>query len=99
MDLCFACWSSRSQGKLCFQQFERALSTDQDKLTIDEPLTPKDCRFLKQAYFSCNEDSTMLDLTDFTKDDIQGYGVVFKRLDDFSDEKWSELEMDLYGPE
>ncbi|KAL9985267.1 hypothetical protein ACROYT_G007647 [Oculina patagonica] len=79
--------------------FERALSTDQDKLTIDEPLTPEDCRFLRQAYFSCDEDSNMLDLTDLTKDDIQGYGIVFKRLDDLSNEKWSELEMDLYGPE
>lgn len=66
---------------IVFQQFERSLSTDDEKLTLDEPLTSEDCTFLRQAYFSCNQDSVSLELTGLTKNDLQGFGIVFKALD------------------
>ena len=64
-----------------FQQFDKLLSTDTNKLTLDEPLTLEDCTFLRQAYLSCNVDSTMLDLACVTKDEIQQFGFLFKALD------------------
>ena len=63
-----------------FQQFERALTTDQKELLLDEPLTSEDCRFLKSIALPFSRNSTRLDLSSFTKEDIQGYGIVFKVL-------------------
>lgn len=63
-----------------FQQFERALTTDQNVLLLDEPLTSKDCRFLKSINLTSSKNSTRLDLSSFSKEDIQGYGIVFKVL-------------------
>lgn len=63
-----------------FQQFEQALTTDQNELLLDEPLTSEDCRFLESISLPSTEKSTMLDLGSFTKKDIQGYRIVFKVL-------------------
>ena len=63
-----------------FKQFERALTTDQKELSLDEPLTSEDCRFLKSIALPFSRNSTRLDLSSFTKEDIQGYGIVFKVL-------------------
>ena len=63
-----------------FQQFEQALITDQKELLLDEPLTSEDCRFLKSIALPFSRNSTRLDLSSFTKEDIQGYGIVFKVL-------------------
>ena len=64
-----------------FQQFEESLSTDQHKLTLQEPLVKEDCDLLKQLYLPCAEASTMLDLTSLSKEDVQSYGIVFNALD------------------
>lgn len=63
-----------------FHQFEQALTTDQNELLLDEPLTSNDWRFLKGISLHCAKKSTILDLTSFTKKDIQGYGIIFKLL-------------------
>ena len=63
-----------------FQQFERVLTTDQKELLLDEPLTSEDCNFLKSIALPFSKNSTKLDLSSFTKEDIQGYGIVFKVL-------------------
>ncbi|XP_078357190.1 uncharacterized protein LOC144642066 [Oculina patagonica] len=75
--------------------FEEALMTDQNKLMLDDPLTSEDCRFLRSAYLPCATNTTMLDLTSLSKEDIQAYGIVFKVLNDLPDEQWKELEMTL----
>jgi len=77
------------------QWFERALTTGQNVLLLDEPLTSKDCRFLKSINLPSSRNSTRLDLSSFSKEDIQGYGIVFKVLSELPDEQWSELEMKL----
>ena len=64
-----------------FQQFERSLSSDQHKLTLEETLTNEDCNFLRQVCLPCVEDSTLLDLTSLSKEDVQSYGIVFNALD------------------
>lgn len=65
---------------MLFRQFEEALMTDQNKLMLDDPLTSEDCRFLRSAYLPCATNTTMLDLTSLSKEDIQAYGIVFKVL-------------------
>ena len=66
--------------RFLFQQFERALTTDQKELLLDEPLTSKDCRFLKSIALPFSKNSSRLDLSFFTMEDIHGYGIVFKVL-------------------
>lgn len=59
-----------------FQQFEQLLNQDKHKLLLEEPLVKEDCDFLRLIYLSCDENSTMLDLSSFSKEDVQTYGIV-----------------------
>ena len=63
-----------------FQQFERVLTTDQKELFLDELLTAEDCKFLKSIAIPFSKNSPKLDMSSFTKEDIHGYGIVFKVL-------------------
>ncbi|KAL9985264.1 hypothetical protein ACROYT_G007644 [Oculina patagonica] len=74
------------------QWFEQALTTGQNELLLDEPLTSEDCRFLKSISLPGTKNSTMLDLTTFTKKAIQGYGIVFKNLHELPEQQWKEFE-------
>ena len=47
---------------------------------LDELLTAQDCRFLKSIALPFAKNSSRLDLSSFTKEDILGYGIVFKVL-------------------
>ncbi|KAL9985268.1 hypothetical protein ACROYT_G007648 [Oculina patagonica] len=75
------------------QWFQQALTTGQNELLLDEPLTSEDCRFLKSISLPCTKNSTMLDLTTFTEKEIQGYGIVFKNLHELPEEQWKEFEI------
>ena len=63
-----------------FHQFERVLTTDQKELLLDELLTAEDCKFLRSIALPFSKKPTKLDLSSFTKEDIHGYGIVFKVL-------------------
>ena len=41
----------------------------------------KDCKFLRSIFVSSLPNQTVLDLSSKCKDEIQGYGIVFKVLD------------------
>jgi len=77
------------------QWFERVLTTDQKELFLDELLTAEDCKFLKSIALPFSKNSPKLDLSSFTKEDIHGYGIVFKVLSELPDEQWKELETTL----
>ena len=49
-------------------------------MTLGEPLVKEDCDLLRRLYLPCPEDSTILDLTSLTKEDVQSYGIVFNAL-------------------
>ena len=44
-------------------------------------MTSDDCEFLRHAYLTASEGSTILDMSSLSKEDMQSYGVVFKHLD------------------
>jgi len=72
--------------------FEKALMSDENMLTLDEPLTLEDCAFLRSTSLPCEENETELDLTSLSTEEIQDYGIAFKVLDDLSDEQWRAME-------
>ena len=55
--------------------------SENQKLSLDEPLTKDDCKFLKSIFVVSYPDQMTLDLTCLTKEQIQGYGIAFKVLD------------------
>ena len=55
--------------------------SDNQKLSLDEPLTNDDCKFLKSIFVVSYAGQKTLDLTCLTKEQIQGYGIAFKVLD------------------
>lgn len=71
--------------------FEEALITDKKKLSLVEPLTVEDRKFL-QSIFSPVFDQSTVDLSKFDTEKIQGYAIVFKQIDDLSDVHWDEIE-------
>jgi len=71
--------------------FEEALITDKKKLSLVEPLTNEDRKFL-QSIFSPVLDQSTVNLSKFDTEKIQGYAIVLKQIDDLSDEHWDEIE-------
>ena len=65
---------------LTTKQFEEALITDKKKLSLVEPLTVEDRKFL-QSIFSPVFDQSTVDLSKFDTEKIQGYAIVFKQID------------------
>ena len=65
---------------LATKQFEEALITDKKKLSLVEPLTDEDRKFL-QSIFSPVLDQSTVDLSKFDMDKIQGYAIVLKQID------------------
>ena len=65
---------------LTTKQFEEALITDRKKLSLVEPLTNEDRKFL-QSIFSPVLDRSTVDLSKFDTEKIQGYAIVLKQID------------------
>ena len=65
---------------LTTKQFEEALITDKKKLSLVEPLTVEDRKFL-QSIFSPVFDQSTVDLSKFDTEKIQGYAIVLKQID------------------
>lgn len=66
-------------------QFDQALRTGEKKLILpdhDKPLTPEDCDFLQSIYVPASPgNQSVVDLKGFDTDKIQGYVIIFKRID------------------
>ena len=58
-------------------QFEVALNKDQ-KITTNEPLSEADLGFLHCIFVSAHLNTTIVDLSRFDKEKIQGYAIVLK---------------------
>ena len=65
---------------LTTKQFEELLITDKKKLSLDDPLTNEDRKFL-QSIFSPVLDQFTVDLSKFDTEKIQGYAIVLKQID------------------
>ena len=65
---------------LTSKQFEEALITDKKKLSLVEPLTNEDRKFL-QSIFSPVLDQSTVNLSKFDTEKIQGYAIVLKQID------------------
>ena len=65
---------------LTTKQFEEALITDRKKLSLVQPLTDEDRKFL-QSIFIPVQDQTTVNLSDFDTEKIQGYAIVLKQID------------------
>ncbi|KAJ7390379.1 hypothetical protein OS493_025630 [Desmophyllum pertusum] len=73
---------------------------DQTKLHLDEPFTPEDRDFLVRIY--CHPlpgNQSVVDLSNFNSEKIQGYAIVLKQIDDLSDEQWDKIEKAWAEPE
>ena len=62
-------------------QFEEALIEGQQKITLDEPLNDEDRKFLRSIYCSVLPNQSIVDLTSFDTEKIQGYAIVLKQID------------------
>ena len=62
------------------KQFEEALIKDKKKLSLVEPLTNEDRKFL-QSIFTPVLDRSTVDLSKFDTEKIQGYAIVLKQID------------------
>ncbi|XP_020614212.1 uncharacterized protein LOC110052423 isoform X1 [Orbicella faveolata] len=71
--------------------FEEALITDKKKLSLVEPLTNEDRKFLQSIFIPVLDRSTV-DLSSFDTEKIQGYAIVLKQIADLSDEHWDKIE-------
>ncbi|KAL9982634.1 hypothetical protein ACROYT_G004703 [Oculina patagonica] len=72
--------------------FEEALMKEQQKISVDEPLTDEDCEFLRTICCPALPSQSIVDLSPFDAEKIQGYAIVLKQIDDLSDEHWAEIE-------
>ena len=64
---------------LTYKQFEEALITDKKKLSLVEPLTNEDRKFLQSIFIPVLDRSTV-DLSSFDTEKIQGYAIVLKQI-------------------
>ncbi|XP_078358075.1 uncharacterized protein LOC144642850 [Oculina patagonica] len=72
--------------------FEEALMKEQQKISVDKPLTDEDCKFLERICCPALPNQSIVDLSPFDTEKIQGYAIVLKQIDDLSDEHWDEIE-------
>lgn len=72
--------------------FQEALTKDQKKLTLNEPLTDADREFLQRIFVPAPPHQTTVDLSRFDDEKIQGYAIVLKFVADISDEEWDGIE-------
>lgn len=70
--------------------FKEALITDKKKISLVEPLTVEDRKFLQSIFIPVHDLSTVNLSIDTEK--IQGYAIVLKQIDDLSDEHWDKIE-------
>ena len=62
-------------------QFEDLLADDKKKILLDEPLTSKDCTFLKSLFVAGLPGQDTLDFTKVKRVEIHGCGFILKLLD------------------
>ena len=65
---------------LTTKQFEEALTTDKKRLSLVEPLTDEDRKFLQSIFIRVLDQSTV-DLSKFDTENIQGCAIVLKQID------------------
>ena len=65
---------------LTTKQFEEALITEKKTLSLVEPLTNEDRKFL-DSIFSPVLDRSTVDLSKFDTEKIRGYAIVLKQID------------------
>ncbi len=66
---------------LTTKQFEEALMKEQQKISVDKPLTDEDCKFLERICCPALPNQSIVDLSPFDTEKIQGYAIVLKQID------------------
>ncbi|XP_078342286.1 uncharacterized protein LOC144628101 isoform X1 [Oculina patagonica] len=76
--------------------FEQILTSEKRQFLIERPLTISDCEFLRKLGIPARPKQLMLRVATAQKDVIQEYGILFKLLNEISEDKWEEILRNIF---